>query len=206
MSYDALSWSASSSDRRTVEHGDDAGRALGFGLQPRAFVSGARRRDGRFLIELLAAQVELELRELGLRGLELVAGFLGLAHQIGIRHLGEDRVGLDDGAGTHEHALDAARRLRGDPANLARHERAGAAHLTQHLALANRIDPERVAVDTDGAAGSSRARRDRDGDEHQRGAAADRELPNAFALLVFWAWDVHMPPLEQRTCHGSVRH
>ena len=56
MSYDALSCSAESSERRTVELGDDAGRALGFGLQPRAFVSGARRRDGRLLVELLAAQ------------------------------------------------------------------------------------------------------------------------------------------------------
>ncbi len=86
------------------ELGDDAGGALGLGLQPLRFVCGTRLRDGRLLIELFAAQRELELRERGFRDLEPVTRLLGLALQIGIRQHRENRVGLDDGAGAHEDA------------------------------------------------------------------------------------------------------
>ena len=100
--------------------------------------------------------------------------------------------------------IDSARRLRGDPKVLPRLQRAGTAHLDDELALPHRVGVKRVAVD--GRRGGLEAREaDRHGGEHDGRACADDDLPHAFAFLVFGAWDVHMLPLEQRTCHASVR-
>ena len=137
-----------------------------------------------------------------LRGLELVASLLGLVHEIGVRHLDEHGVRLDDGAGAHDDAVDARRGLRGDPADLARYERAGAADLAQHLAAADRVDVLRVAHH--GRRGRLELREtERHESEQHRGTAAEGDLAQALAAFVFGTWDVHMPPPKQRPCQSS---
>src|SRR5690606_29869222 len=91
---------------------------VGLGFEPRAFVLSLRDGEPRALIELLALQAQLRLRELGPRGLELVSRLLGLPHQIRVRELDEHGIRLDGRAGPYDDTLDPAVGLRGNPANL----------------------------------------------------------------------------------------
>src|SRR6185503_2228385 len=86
----------------------------------------------------------------------------------------------------------------------ARHERAGATRLAQHLAALDLAGVQRIGVDRRSGRLESRER-DRDDGENHRGSAADDDLPDSFASFIFWAWYVHLLALEQRTCHASVR-
>lgn len=172
---------------------DDARCTFGLGLQPGRFVLRVRLGDGGLLVELLAAARELELSELGFRDLEPVTRLLGLTYEVGIRQLGQDRVGRDDGTGAHEHGLDAPRRLGRDPAELARLERPGAAHLDHELTALDGARVQRVAIHSRRGRLEARQCNGDDGERDGR-TGTNRDAPHAFAFLVFRAWYVHTPP------------
>ena len=106
-------------------------------------------RRGGLLVHELALEAHLHVRRLGLRGLELPLGVGRVARELGVRHLEEDGVGLHDGAWLHEETLDAAVGCGGEPANSFRlgDERSGAAHLAEHRALLDRVDPDGALLD-----------------------------------------------------------
>src|SRR5690606_762097 len=159
-------------------------------LEPRALVLRLCDGELRALIELLAFQAQLHLRELGLRSLELVARLLGLAQQVGIRQLDEHRIRLDCRAWPHQDALDPAIGLRGDPADLPRRGHTGAAHLPQHLTALHVAEPERCPVDARRCrlepADADRERRE----EHDTDAGEER-LADPLLPLSVRSRDVH---------------
>src|SRR5690606_22440528 len=148
---------------------------------------------------------QLDLGELRARRLELIARFLGLAHQIGVRKLDEHGLGRDGRAGPDEDALDAARGLGGAPADLARHEHARPAHLPEHLALANGVDPERSSRDA-GGRGLEPADADRDRRDDQHAHDRERRLADALSLLELWPRYVHASRLRNERASPARDH
>ena len=57
---------------------------------------------------------------------------------------------VDFGAGLHDDPLDPAAGGRRNPPNIFGHQGAGAAHLPDHGAALDRIDPQRCPVDAGG--------------------------------------------------------
>src|SRR5690606_14575401 len=178
---------------------------LRFRLEARTLVLRLRACERGLLIELLAAEPQLDLGELRARRLELIARFLGLAHQIGVRKLDEHGLGRDGRAGPDEDALDAALGLGGDPADLARHEHARPAHLPEHLALANSVDPERSSRDA-GGRGLEPADADRDRRDDQHAHDRERRLADALSLLELWPRYVHASRLRNERASPARDH
>ena len=89
---------------------------------------------------------------------------------------------VDSRAGPHDDALDSPFRLRADPADDARHERARTADFAQQLALADAIDPNRRARDGGGRGLEAHEAERRDA-EHEH--ADGREAGLTHALLSF---------------------
>ena len=111
---------------------------LDFGLLE---VASDRGRS-RFLIEQFAVDLDLEIFEVGLSGFELIFGVESFALEDGVAEFEDDAVWLNDGAGMQNYAIDAGIGLRGDPADVHRHESANAANLADHGAALDFVGPD----------------------------------------------------------------
>ena len=116
------------------------------------------------MIEEVAVDGDLEAFEVGLGGLELVFGVESFALENGIAELEDDAVGLDDGAGMQDDAVDAGIGLRGNPLNIFGDEGADAANVADHGAALDLVGPDGGFVD--GGSGGTKTR-DAEGDASQ---------------------------------------
>ena len=103
-------------------------------------------------------------------------------------------VGLDVHAGAQQHALDLPHALRRDEALALGHQHARAAHLAQHLAAADGVDPERRARHR-GRSGRELGQRQAGDREHGDAAGDVEDAATAELLGAFGAGDVHRATL-----------
>ncbi len=190
--------------RPPVLHGrDDAlGRQglLRLHLQLCAFVVRAGASERHALIELLALQAHPGVRQSGARGFELEACRRSFLQKIGIGALGDHGIRLHGGSGADEDAFHARLRLHREPSDLARDQCARPAHLNEHFAPMNLVDPQHGL--RDGRCGGLQARERDSCNEHQRHPTAhDREPSGALASGQIRSMHIH----GRRCCMARTR-
>ena len=166
---------------------------VGFHLQPRLGELRLEAGRGGFLVEQLARELRREHQQVGLGGDHLRLRFLRLLHQLGVGHLQDDAVGGDVGAGPQHDLHDLAGVLGGDPLLALGHQRALAAHLAQHLAAFDGVDPEGAALDR-GSGGLEPGERQAAGAEDDDCHRSPKDAAAAELLCAFGAGDVHGVP------------
>ena len=107
-------------------------------------VGGRKRRP---LVEQLALHLHLPVAVARLGRFEIEPRLQRGLLQLGVAQLEDHRVGDDEGAGADDDPLDGAVGGGGNPADLLRDQRPGAAHLPHHRAALHRVQIDRVAVD-----------------------------------------------------------
>ena len=134
-----------------------------------------RRNAGRdgLLLQVVVLRLDAEVLQRGFRGLDLEVRVLQLLIELRVEELEDHAVGGDRRSRVEQDAFDAPLRGGGNPADVLRHQRAGAAHFAEQRAALDGIDPERGALD----AGSGRlepreAERD---EEHRQRARSPRK-------------------------------
>ena len=166
-------------------HGDVGDEALGrqllvgVGAHAGLVELGLHPRRRRRLVHELALEADLELGVRASAARRAAARRPRPQLQLRVRQLEDHRVGLDLGAGKQHEPLDPALGLGGDPADLLGHQGAEAAHLSQHLAALDRVDPDRGPLD---AGRGGLEAREAEGDE-QNGGEPGRSEQDPAALL-----------------------
>src|SRR5712692_2719875 len=103
----------------------------------------AADRCGRgLLVQKLAVELSFQILVIRLGRFELILGVQCVALQRGIAQFEDDGIGIDDGAGAKHDALHARIGLRGNPANVLRHQSAQAVHIPKHGSTLDFVGPD----------------------------------------------------------------
>ena len=144
-----------------------------------------------FLLQVIVLGLDPQVQQRRFGGLDLQRGILELLIQLWIDELQNHAVGSHRRARVEQNPVDPPLGRRRNPADLLRHQRAGAPHLSQQGTALDHVDPERGPL-------HRRSRRlearEADGNQHhrkQRGSPIDNPT-DTFLAGVRRSGDIHM--------------